>query len=69
MLIKYTQNDKEPSRGSVAYSRIILDKGSSAFFILREDIMALYAFDGAWNEDEEAPEHDTNVVRFRDFYQ
>lgn len=31
--------------------------------------MALYAFDGTWNEDEEAPEQDTNVVRFRDLYQ
>ena len=30
--------------------------------------MALYAFDGTWNEDEEIPEKDTNVVRFRDIY-
>jgi hypothetical protein len=31
--------------------------------------MALYAFDGTWNEDEDAPEKDTNVVRFRDAYE
>jgi hypothetical protein len=31
--------------------------------------MALYAFDGTWNEDEAAPENDTNVVRFRDLYE
>jgi len=31
--------------------------------------MALYAFDGTWNEDEEANTHDTNVVKFRDLYQ
>ncbi len=31
--------------------------------------MALYAFDGTWNEDEEDPEGDTNVVKFRDAYQ
>lgn len=31
--------------------------------------MALYAFDGTWNEDEEAPEAETNVVRFRDIYE
>jgi len=30
--------------------------------------MALYAFDGTWNEDEESPLDDTNVVRFRDAY-
>jgi T6SS, Phospholipase effector Tle1-like, catalytic domain len=30
--------------------------------------MALYAFDGTWNEDEDAPEEDTNVVQFRDIY-
>lgn len=30
--------------------------------------MALYAFDGTWNADEEAPQEDTNVVRFRDIY-
>jgi len=30
--------------------------------------MSLYAFDGTWNDDEEAPELDTNVVRFLDFY-
>lgn len=31
--------------------------------------MALYASDGTWNEDEEAPEQDTNVVHFRDIYE
>lgn len=31
--------------------------------------MALYAFDGTWNEDEEQPGEDTNVVRFRDIYE
>ena len=31
--------------------------------------MALYAFDGTWNEDEDAPESDTNVVKFCDIYQ
>ncbi|GAB4273411.1 MAG: hypothetical protein Kow0092_28730 [Deferrisomatales bacterium] len=31
--------------------------------------MALYAFDGTWNEDEDAPQQDTNVVRFRDLYE
>jgi len=31
--------------------------------------MALYAFDGTWNEDEDAPEQDTNVIRFRDLYE
>lgn len=30
--------------------------------------MALYAFDGTWNEDEDAPDQDTNVVAFRDIY-
>ncbi len=30
--------------------------------------MALYAFDGTWNEDEETPSKDSNVVRFRDAY-
>ena len=30
--------------------------------------MALYAFDGTWNVDEENPEEDTNVVRFGDLY-
>ena len=30
--------------------------------------MALYAFDGTWNEDEDAPEQDTNVVRFSAAY-
>ena len=30
--------------------------------------MALYAFDGTWNEDEEDPADDTNVVKFRDIY-
>lgn len=30
--------------------------------------MALYAFDGTWNEDEEIPTKVTNVVRFRDIY-
>ena len=31
--------------------------------------MALYAFDGTWNEDEKDEAKDTNVVRFRDAYQ
>ncbi|MFQ5346201.1 MAG: phospholipase effector Tle1 domain-containing protein, partial [Mariprofundus sp.] len=33
--------------------------------------MALYAFDGTWNEDEEegVSEHETNVVKFRDIYE
>jgi hypothetical protein len=31
--------------------------------------MALYVFDGTWNEDENAPEQDTNVVRFRGIYE
>lgn len=31
--------------------------------------MALYAFDGTWNEDEPTAEQDTNVVRFRRAYQ
>jgi len=31
--------------------------------------MALYAFDGTWNEDEEDEARDSNVVRFRDAYQ
>ena len=30
--------------------------------------MALYAFDGTWNEDHAAAEQDTNVVWFRDAY-
>src|SRR4051794_3782346 len=30
--------------------------------------MALYAFDGTWNEDHPATELDTNVVWFRDAY-
>ena len=30
--------------------------------------MALYAFDGTWNEDETEPIADTNVVKFRDVY-
>ena len=30
--------------------------------------MALYAFDGTWNIDEEEPEKDTNVVKFRNIY-
>jgi hypothetical protein len=30
--------------------------------------MALYAFDGTWNSDEEAPVQDTNVVRFQELY-
>ncbi len=30
--------------------------------------MALYAFDGTWNVDEEEPSRDTNVVKFRDIY-
>ncbi len=30
--------------------------------------MALYAFDGTWNEDEDIPNMSTNVVKFRDIY-
>lgn len=30
--------------------------------------MALYAFDGTWQQDEENPAKDTNVVWFRDAY-
>jgi uncharacterized protein (DUF2235 family) len=30
--------------------------------------MALYAFDGTWNEDHPEARHDTNVVLFRDAY-
>lgn len=30
--------------------------------------MALYAFDGTWNEDQEENLNDTNVVKFRDAY-
>ncbi len=30
--------------------------------------MALYAFDGTWNEDEDAPGADTNVTKFCDIY-
>jgi hypothetical protein len=30
--------------------------------------MALYAFDGTWNVDEEKPGKDTNVVRFTELY-
>lgn len=30
--------------------------------------MALYAFDGTWQYDNENPDRDTNVVRFRDAY-
>ena len=30
--------------------------------------MALYAFDGTWNSDEEIPAQDTNVVRFKELY-
>jgi hypothetical protein len=30
--------------------------------------MALYAFDGTWNVDEEEPSEDTNIVIFRDIY-
>lgn len=30
--------------------------------------MALYAFDGTWNIDQEDPEEDTNVVRFKELY-
>lgn len=30
--------------------------------------MALYAFDGTWNEDEPGTVKDTNVVKFRDAY-
>lgn len=31
--------------------------------------MALYAFDGTWNEDEPDPSDDTNVLRFKRAYQ
>ncbi|MBN1546719.1 MAG: DUF2235 domain-containing protein [Syntrophaceae bacterium] len=31
--------------------------------------MALYAFDGTWNEDEVEEANDTNIVRFSDAYQ
>lgn len=31
--------------------------------------MALYAFDGTWNEDEKDEGKDSNVVRFRDAYE
>ncbi|MEM7247388.1 MAG: DUF2235 domain-containing protein [Acidobacteriota bacterium] len=31
--------------------------------------MALYAFDGTWNEDEEKATEDSNVIRFRDLYE
>lgn len=31
--------------------------------------MALYAFDGTWNEDEGSAIEDTNVVRFKELYQ
>lgn len=31
--------------------------------------MALYAFDGTWNEDDDDAAGDTNVVKFRDAYQ
>jgi uncharacterized protein (DUF2235 family) len=30
--------------------------------------MALYAFDGTWNEDKEGTGNDTNVVKFREAY-
>ncbi len=30
--------------------------------------MALYAFDGTWNEDEADPAEDTNVVKFKEAY-
>ncbi|MDH3658697.1 MAG: DUF2235 domain-containing protein [Alphaproteobacteria bacterium] len=30
--------------------------------------MALYAFDGTWNVDEDDPQEDTNVVRFKELY-
>lgn len=30
--------------------------------------MALYAFDGTWNTDEDQPEQDTNVVLFKELY-
>lgn len=30
--------------------------------------MALYAFDGTWNEDEAQDDRDTNVVKFREVY-
>ncbi len=31
--------------------------------------MALYAFDGTWNSDDEKDSKDTNVIRFRELYQ
>lgn len=31
--------------------------------------MALYVFDGTWNEDEDAPDQDTNAVRFAELYE
>jgi len=31
--------------------------------------MALYAFDGTWNSDEDDPKEDTNVVRFTELYE
>lgn len=30
--------------------------------------MALYAFDGTWNKDEDQPDGDTNVVKFKELY-
>ncbi|MGI9434800.1 MAG: phospholipase effector Tle1 domain-containing protein [Geminicoccaceae bacterium] len=30
--------------------------------------MALYAFDGTWNVDEDDPKDDTNIVRFKELY-
>jgi hypothetical protein len=36
---------------------------------LKENNMALYAFDGTWNEDEVDPVDDTNVLRFKRAYQ
>ena len=30
--------------------------------------MALYAFDGTWNSDEDEPIEQTNVVRFSELY-
>jgi hypothetical protein len=30
--------------------------------------MALYAFDGTWNSDEDKPCEETNVVRFTELY-
>lgn len=35
----------------------------------RREIMALYAFDGTWNEDEIGEKHDTNVAKFFNSYQ